>query len=365
VDGLDECTDSAVRHGRTAPMRLICNICALALLAATLVSVRAGTDGQQLAQDTGRPLLGMPAPPLVLKTIDGATIDLGQLYGRQAVYLKFWATWCVPCREQMPHFEHAYETAGSDVAVVAVNIGFNDTLVDVRDYERKVHMTMPIVIDDGRLAAAFHLRVTPQHVVIGRDGRILYVGHLADARLDAALQAARSGAASAPGPAAAAPAEIEIVRLGVGDSLPQEARRTLKGNPFALYDPRDPRPTVLLFLSPWCESYLATTRPEVAADCRRMRQQVAALKHDPGVRIRWLGVASGLWATADDLKAYQREFHTGIPLTLDESGRDFRTFDVTQVPTALIVDAHGRILRKVVGDQFSVSSALRAAVSSL
>ena len=96
-----------------------------------------------------------------------------------------------------------------------------------------------------------------------------------------------------------------------------------------------------------------------------MRLQVADLKQDPGVRVRWLGVASGLWATAEDLKAYQREFHTGIPLTLDESGRDFRTFEVTQVPTAIVVDAHGRILRKIVGDQFSVSSALRAAVSNL
>jgi thiol-disulfide isomerase/thioredoxin len=347
-------------------MRFICNICALALVAATLVSARADTDGQQLAQDAGRPLLGMPAPRLVLKTIDGATIDLGRLYGRQAVYLKFWATWCVPCREQMPHFERAYETAGPDLAVVAINIGFNDTLEDVRDYQRKVHMTMPIVIDDGRLAATFHLRVTPQHVVIGRDGRILYVGHLADARLDAALQAARSGTASAPAPAAAAaPADVQIVRLGVGDSLPHESRRTLKGTPFAFYDPHDPRPTILLFLSPWCEAYLATTRPAVAAACRRMRLQVAALKHDPGVRVRWLGVASGLWATPEDLKDYQREFHMNISLTLDESGRDFRAFDVTQVPTALIVDAHGRILRKVVGDQFSVSSALRTAASNL
>jgi peroxiredoxin len=359
-------TDCAIRHERAAPMRLICNICAQALLAATLASAHADTDGQQLAHDAGRPLLGMPAPRLVLKTIDGETIDLGQLYGRQAVYLKFWATWCVPCREQMPHFEHAYETAGPDLAVVAVNIGFNDTLEDIHDYQRKFHITMPIVIDDGRLASAFRLRVTPQHVVIGRDGRILYVGHLADAQLDAAVQAARSGVASTAATAtAAAPEDIQIVRLGIGDSLPHESLRTVKGTPFALNDPHDPGPLVLLFLSPWCEAYLATTRPAVAADCRRMRQQVATLKHDPGVRVRWLGIASGLWATAADLKDYQRKFHMNISLTLDESGRAFRTFDVTQVPTALVVDARGRILCKVVGDQFSASGALRAAVSNL
>src|SRR5580693_6085021 len=187
-------------------MRLICNICALALLAATLGSARADTNGQQLAQDAGRPLLGMPAPRLVLKTLDGATIDLGQLYGRQAVYLKFWATWCVPCREQMPHFQHAFETAGPDMEVIAVNTGFNDSLDAVRTYRGRLGITMPIVIDDGSLAAAFGLRVTPQHIVIGRDGRILYVGHLADARLDAALTAARAEPATAVSGAAQAAA---------------------------------------------------------------------------------------------------------------------------------------------------------------
>jgi thiol-disulfide isomerase/thioredoxin len=64
----------------------------------------AEVSGQQRAQEAGRALIGSPAPPLVLKTIDGETIDLGGLYGKKAVYLKFWATWCVPCRQQMPHF---------------------------------------------------------------------------------------------------------------------------------------------------------------------------------------------------------------------------------------------------------------------
>jgi thiol-disulfide isomerase/thioredoxin len=62
----------------------------------------------------------------MLRTIDGEVIDLGGLYGKKAVYLKFWATWCVPCREQMPHFERVYQTAGRDLAVVAVDIGLND-----------------------------------------------------------------------------------------------------------------------------------------------------------------------------------------------------------------------------------------------
>ena len=156
--------------------------------------VAAETTGQERAEAAGKGLVGSPAPRAVVKTIDGDTIDLGALYGKKAVYLKFWATWCVPCRQQMPHFEHTYETAGPDLAVIAIDVGFNESLEEIQRYRRALGITMPIILDDGQLGGAFNLRVTPQHIVIGRDGRIQYVGHLADARLDAALVAARQPA---------------------------------------------------------------------------------------------------------------------------------------------------------------------------
>src|SRR5882724_11220950 len=169
------------------------------LLSGSLLAVAsapAETTGQQRAQAAGRAILGAPAPRLLLETIDGDAIDLGSLYGKKAIYLKFWATWCVPCREQMPHFERTFESAGPDLAVIAINAGFNDTLADVQAYRSKLGIKMPIVIDDGELAEAFNLRVTPQHIIIGRDGRIQYVGHLANERLDAALVAARTASPS-------------------------------------------------------------------------------------------------------------------------------------------------------------------------
>ena len=152
--------------------------CCLALLwvFSAVNPASAEVSGQQRAQAAGRAILGAPAPRVRLKTIDGGTIDLGSLYGKQAVYLKFWATWCVPCRQQMPHFEHVYETAGTDLAVVAIDVGFNDSIDAIQSYRKKLGITMPIVYDDGSLGAAFHLRVTPTHVVIGRDGRVLSWG---------------------------------------------------------------------------------------------------------------------------------------------------------------------------------------------
>ena len=330
--------------------------CLLGIGAAT-----AEVSGQQRAQQAGGAILGTNAPRLVLKSIDGDAIDLGSLYGKKAVYLKFWATWCVPCRQQMPHFQHVYETAGSDLAVVAIDVGFNDSVDAIRAYRKNLGITMPIVFDDGSLSADFHLRVTPTHIVIGRDGRIQYVGHLADKALEAALLAARAPAA--PGAGAATMKSDDSPPIGVGDLLPKQSLRTLNGQRFELQrGPAQAAVTVLVFLSPWCESYLATTRPEVSANCRNTREQVSALAGDP--HVRWLGIASGLWANAEDLRQYRAQYKVTIPLTLDASGKLFWAFRVNDVPTVLIVDAKGRIVRRLDGNAAKNSSALRTAVAA-
>lgn len=322
-------------------------------------AMAAETTGQERAAAAGKGLVGSPAPRMVVKTIDGDTIDLGALYGKKAVYLKFWATWCAPCREQMPYFEHTYETAGPDLAVIAVNAGFNDSAEEIRKYRRALGITMPIVLDDGQLGAAFNLRVTPQHIVIGRDGRIQYVGHLADAQLDAALAAARQPGLPKAIPASV-PALVESTPINVGDRLPAQSVTTLDGKPFAFRTPATPRPTVLVFLSPWCESYLATTRPAISASCRRTREQVSALAQNQ--HLRWIGIASGLWASEEDLRKYRDDYKVHIPLTLDESGTLFRAFRVTDVPTVLIADAQGRIVRRMVPDD---PEGLRKAIDGL
>jgi peroxiredoxin len=347
-------------------------ILAAALICAAIPhAVHAEEAGQQRAREAGRELLGTPAPRLALTTIDGERIDLGALYGKKAVYLKFWATWCVPCRQQMQHFQHAFETAGSDLAVIAIDVGFNDSIAAIQTYRKKLGITMPIVFDDGSLGAAFHLRVTPTHIVIGRDGRIRYVGHLADAELDAALIAARH--ADTPGAAGAdtggrarrqaeTPARPEAP-VAVGGSLPKLTLHTLDGEPFELRPDARARPvTALVFISPWCESYLEKSRPEAAAQCKAARAEIEGLSKDS--RVRWIGIASGLWANEDDLDKYRHHYGVTIPVTLDASGGVFRRFRVNEVPTILIADGKGRVLRRIDADAAGNGAALRRAIES-
>ena len=322
----------------------------------------AEATGQERAIVAGRDLIGKPGPRMTLTTIDGTVIDLGKLYGKKAVYIKFWATWCMPCRQQMPHFEHAFETAGPDLAVIAVNTGFNDPVDAVKRYRKELKLTMPIVVDDGTLANRFHLRVTPTHIIIGRDGRIQYVGHLADAAVDEALVAARAGVSTSSVGATTSQSASAPKAISVGDLLPARAINTLSGRPMHLRKTRDKQITAILFFSPWCESYLATSRPEVAADCRSIREQVTAL----AIRsdIRWLGIASGLWANKEDLRKTQSDYQISIPITLDESGELYREFQVNSVPTMIFADSKGRVVCRLDPQTQVDSETVRRAVEN-
>ena len=94
-------------------------VASVALVGLTLGAADGATrtlSGQARAETAGHELVGSPAPSLVLHTIDNQTVDLTRLYGEKAVYLKFWATWCVPCRQQMPHFEHVRNKRVSSVS---------------------------------------------------------------------------------------------------------------------------------------------------------------------------------------------------------------------------------------------------------
>ena len=304
----------------------------------------AATDpqsGQGRAEEVGRSLIGKPGPALTLRTIDGQKIDLARLYGKKPVYLKLWATWCTPCRAQMPGFEKDYETLGDRVQVVAVDVGFNDSVEAVKTLRAQLGLKMPIVFDDGALGAALNLRVTPQHVVIGRDGKVLYVGNLEDERLHQALdQAIAQPAAEAQGAQVAAE-----TRFRLGDTPHDLA--TLGGDALAPFagPSADGKPRAIAFVWPSCEQYIAPRQPARSEACRRTREAVdAAVKRGD---IDAVSVADGLWDNQKDVDTYRRKTAAVTPVVLDASGRVFRAFGVRETPVVILLDAKGRIARRL------------------
>ena len=313
-------------------------------------------SGQGRAVEAGRGLIGKAAPAALLRTIDGATIDLGAAYGQKPVYLKFWATWCVPCREQMPGFEADYRKYRDKILTVAVNTGFNDDEAAIREYRQRHGLTMPIALDDGSLGAALNLRVTPQHVVIGRSGRILFVGHEENEELHEALEAALAEQPEA----ASAGTLVAGQSYRVGDLVKNPGPPLVATAGFSISGPAEGgKPRILMFFSPWCETYLKDSRPEQAKACARVREEVNRLAQSGNYQL--VGISSGLWSSRKDLDDYRASNALRIPLHLDADGQLFRSFGVQKVPTLVLIDANGRIARRIGPNDKDLNVAIRSA----
>lgn len=320
------------------------------------VAAEQNADGEWRARSAGASLIGQRAPEIVLHTIDGKTIDLKKRYGNKPVYLKFWATWCVPCREQMPGLSKIYRKYGKQIEVVAVNAGFSDDPSAVRSYSKQHRLDMPIVVDDGTLAQMLNLRVTPMHVVISRDGRIVHYGHLDDQRLESALNLVISDRPEILAPKAASglpPAPA----IGIGQSAQGIVINTAAGESIDLGARSAGKPKAVVFFATWCESYLEQSRPAVSAACRRVRSSVDKLARTGN--IHWIGVASGIWTTEGDLQDYQRSMHTSLPLALDKNGELFGRFGIRQIPSIVLIDGEGRVSRVLGPNERDLERALR------
>jgi peroxiredoxin len=328
-------------------------------LSLSAVATAHAATGEELAR-THAASPGQLAPDATLDTVDGKRIELGDFYGRKPVYLKFWATWCVPCRQQMPHFEAAWQRYHERIAVVAVNLGLNDDVGDVREYLDQTKLSMPVAIDGaGDLATAFGVVVTPLHVLIDADGRIAYVGHEAGADLDRALDALSR---SKPSPQAAASGRAHLVarpRATVGSKAPAFSVQTA-GREWTFTPGKMGKPTVLAFITPWCESYLKESRPEVSAACRKARETLTQAYAAAPARYSWIAIASRVWSTAADLPDYQKRMQVEYPVALDARGKIFQLFSVREAPTVVIVDTDGTIRHRFDGFSPELAAALAA-----
>ena len=145
----------------------------------------ASPGAQAPVQNNAAPLAFVSLPPAVrdtkLQTLDGESLKLSD-YGDKVLIVNLWATWCGPCRKEMPELvkmSNEYKARG--LVVLGLATTYNEQsggLQGVKDYVREQKVPYKIIWDDGTLAsplvdAVRGRQVIPQSFVISRDGRIL------------------------------------------------------------------------------------------------------------------------------------------------------------------------------------------------
>jgi peroxiredoxin len=117
------------------------------------------------------PQVGGPAPSLEAETLKGKTVSLNDYRGK-VVLLTFWATWCEPCKKEMPEIQAAYEKHKEDgLVVLAVNFG--EKLDTASSFAHHGKLTFPVLLDRrANIAERFGVVSLPVTFFIDQDGII-------------------------------------------------------------------------------------------------------------------------------------------------------------------------------------------------
>lgn len=115
--------------------------------------------------------VGIAAPPFELKDTDGRTWRLSDFKGK-VVLLNFWATWCDPCRDEIPSIQNLIDRERNNDRLVFISILFKDDPDKALKYLRDGGFKFPVLIDDKKIATRYGVTGVPETFVINAKGII-------------------------------------------------------------------------------------------------------------------------------------------------------------------------------------------------
>ena len=142
-----------------------------------------GESAPQLSENDGEAAVEgedesapQPAPDFTVYDAEGNEITLSALMDGKPTVLNFWASWCGPCRSEMPHIQDAYERLGGEVSFVMINMtdGQRETQESAEEYMAESGWTFPIYFDsDYDAAMTYGAYSLPQTYFIDAEGRLI------------------------------------------------------------------------------------------------------------------------------------------------------------------------------------------------
>lgn len=134
------------------------------------------------------PIVGHVAPDFTLTTADSQTHTLSSYIG-QPIVLNFWATWCAPCRIEMPYLQAANEKYNGRITFLGINDGETKSLVT--DFAQEFDLSYPLLLDNGRsVNILYNIHSLPTTLFINADGTVaeVIIGTINEAVLEDRLE---------------------------------------------------------------------------------------------------------------------------------------------------------------------------------
>ena len=136
-----------------------------------------GSSDNDVAQPSGEESgleIGQAAPDFEMEMLEGGTAKLSDYRG-QPVIINFWATWCPPCRAEMPDFEKLHNE--EDAVILAVNLTDSESSrVDVSNFVDELGLTLPVLLDEeGSVEDSYQLSAYPTSYMVDSEGVTQYV----------------------------------------------------------------------------------------------------------------------------------------------------------------------------------------------
>ena len=117
---------------------------------------------------------GSPAPDFTLKSRSGENVKLSELRG-EVVMVNFWASWCAPCRQEMPLLEELYDRY-ADLGFTLLGVNVEEDSSAALDLLKEIPVTFPILLDtENRVSKLYNVVAMPSTVILDRDGKVRYV----------------------------------------------------------------------------------------------------------------------------------------------------------------------------------------------
>ena len=114
------------------------------------------------------------APDFTLRSMDGPNLRLAEQRGR-VVMVNFWATWCGPCRQEMPHLNKLYDKY-RDSGFVLLGVNIDDNARKATDLAAKLGLKFPVLLDtDKTVSRLYDMGSMPSTVLIDRDGKVRHL----------------------------------------------------------------------------------------------------------------------------------------------------------------------------------------------